>query len=62
MIRPSCTPEEKIREKREGEECYCRHTECRFHITSKTAWRGIRSSIKSSVCKFSDEKMNQFVY
>ena len=30
----------------------------------KTAWRGIRCSsvLKSSACKFSDEKMNQIVY
>ena len=30
----------------------------------KTAWRGIRCSsvLKSSTCKFSDEKMNQIIY
>ena len=30
----------------------------------KTAWRGIRCSsvLKSSACKFFDEKMNQIVY
>ena len=40
------------------------HRAVDFTSTSKAARRGIRCSgvLKSSVCKFSDEKMNQIIY
>ena len=62
MIRPSCTREKKKREKN----VIALTRSCRFHIMSKpTAWRGIRSLsssvLKSSACKFSDEKRIQIV-
>ena len=51
-----CTRDEKNKRK----ECYCRHTKLQISHTR----RGIRCSsvLKSSACKFSDEKMNQIIY
>ena len=56
MIKPSCTREGKIREKRERRMVSPSHG-----VVAKTAWRGIRYSsvLKSSACKFSEEKTNQ---
>ena len=59
MIKPYCMREGKIREKKKREEWYCRRTV----VVAKTEWCGIRCSsvLKSSACKFSEEKMNQIV-
>ena len=63
MIRPSCTCKEKNKTKKNEKNVIAVTLSCRFHIISKTAWRGIRCSsvLKSSPCKFSDEKMNEIV-
>ena len=52
------TREEKIREKRERRMVLPSHG-----VVAKAAWRGIRCSsvLKSSACKFSEEKTNQIV-
>ena len=57
MIKPSCTREGKIREKREIRMLLPSHG-----VVAKTAWRGFRCSsvLKFSACKFSEEKMNAF--
>ena len=54
----TCTREGKIREKRERRMVLPSHG-----VVAKTAWRGIRCSsvLKSSACKFSEEKTNQIV-
>ena len=54
----TCTREGKIREKRERRMVLPSHG-----VVAKTAWRGIRCSsvLKSSACKFSEEKANQIV-
>ena len=63
MIEPSCMRAGKIREKKEREECLyiAAVRSCRFQITFKKAWHGIRcvSALKSSARKFSEEKLNQ---
>ena len=54
----TCTREGKIREKRQRIMVLPSHG-----VVAKTAWRGIRCSsvLKSSACKFSEEKTNQIV-
>ena len=54
---------EKIRENKREKNGVAVKQSCRFQITSKKAWHGIRceSVLKSSERKFSEEKMNQIV-
>ena len=54
----TCTREGKIREKRERRMVLSSHG-----VVAKTTYRGIRCSsvVKSSACKFSEEKTNQIV-
>ena len=63
MIKPSVCVKEKLREKKEREECLyiAVARSCRFQIRFKKAWHGIRcvSALKSSARKFSGEKLNK---
>ena len=63
MIEPSCMRAGKNKRKKEREECLyiAVARSCRFQITFKKAWHGIRcvSALKSSARKFSEEKLNQ---
>ena len=65
MIEPSCVRAGKNKRKKRERRMfiYCRRTElsCRFQITFKKAWHGIRcvSALKSSATKFSEEKLNR---
>ena len=63
MIKPSCMREGKIREKKREKHIITVTRSCRFEITSKKAWHGIRCSsvLKPSARKLSEEKMNQIV-
>ena len=53
----------KIKRKKREKNVIAVTRSCRFHITSKTAWSGIRCSsvLKSSARKFSAEKMKNVV-
>ena len=59
MIKPPCTREGNIREKRERTMLLPSHG-----VVAKTAWRRIRCSsvLKFSACKFSERKMNEIVF